>query len=45
MQKAKRTQPMLLDVLPAVERAAFTYEADLGSAIEHAVETLERAAS
>ncbi len=42
MQRAKRTQPLLLDVLPAVERAAFTYEADLQAAIEHAIAALER---
>ncbi|HEY9085421.1 MAG TPA: hypothetical protein VIN40_05735, partial [Candidatus Tyrphobacter sp.] len=43
MQRAKNTQPLLLDVLPAVERAAFTYEADLRAAIEDAGDALERA--
>lgn len=42
MLRAQQTHPGLLQVLPAIERAAFTYEEDLRDAVAAAIAVLER---
>jgi hypothetical protein len=42
MQQAERSHPDIVPVLPAIERAAFTYESDVSSAVQAAIATLER---
>jgi hypothetical protein len=42
MLRAQQTHPVLLDVLPQIERAAFTYESDVADAVARAISALER---
>jgi hypothetical protein len=42
MQRAQQTHPVLLGVLPDIERAAFTYDNDIHHAVAAAIVALER---